>query len=392
MTIIPRIVAGLLATGWLVGVASSGAAQAVSSGDAIAVPLTPDRWTVQQSHTADAKPDTSRFETHLGRPSLLVPDGFAFASGVALRNGTIEADVATYPNGAFMGLAFHVASPDQFEVVFLRPGAPDESVQYTPSFFHMNSWQFFPPPAYVASPEIPQDRWVHIRIVIKGLVAAFYLDTASMPTLEIHDLALGSLAGTIGFWGRGGGGYVSNIRYQPDTATYSLTREHGFVPGAITDGWSISDAFPVDQTNPDVYPNVGALQWQVVQAEREGIVLIGRYRRDPNVNSPRPLTDRPAPPTPGTAVVFARTTIVSDRDLVRKMWIGYSDDVVVFVNGRPLYAGRNSNFYREETSLGYVYPYADAVFLPLKKGKNELLLAVSEATAGWGFLCRFDPK
>jgi len=124
MTIIPRIVAGLLATGWLVGVVSGGAAQAVSSGDAIAVPLTPDRWTVQQSHTADAKPDTSRFETHLGRPSLLVPDGFAFASGVALRNGTIEADVRDVSQRAFMGLAFHVASPDQFEVVFLRPGAP----------------------------------------------------------------------------------------------------------------------------------------------------------------------------------------------------------------------------------------------------------------------------
>ena len=50
----------------------------------------------------------------------------------------------------------------------------------------------------------------------------------------------------------------------------------------ITDGWSLSDSFPVDRTDPDVYPNAGTLRWQPVQAEREGIVLIGRYRRDPN--------------------------------------------------------------------------------------------------------------
>jgi hypothetical protein len=31
----------------------------------------------------------------------------------------------------------------------------------------------------------------------------------------------------------------------------------------------------------------------------------------------------------------------------------------------------------------------DAVYLPLKKGRNELLLAVSELTGGWGFICRF---
>jgi hypothetical protein len=72
------------------------------------------------------------------------------------------------------------------------------------------------------------------------------------------------------------------------------------------------------------------------------------------------------------------------------MWIGYSDGVVVYVNGQPLYAGRNSMSYRFPGQIGWFYPYADAVFLPLKKGPNELLLAVSENTAGWGFMCRFD--
>ncbi len=358
----------------------------------VTVPLTRDRWTFEQLYARDRVQDSARFETYLGRPALLVPSGFATASGVSLRNGTLEADLAVYPKAAFFGLAFHVASPpDRYEIVFLRPPHFDPTLQYAPSFYHMNAWQFYPIPDYASSPDFPQDRWVHVRIVIKGLVAAIYIDTATTPTLEIHDLALGSVAGTIGVWGRGGGGYVSNIRYTPDSTSYPLTHDRTFVPGAITQGWSLSDAFPVAQVDPSHYPDVASLKWQPVEAEREGFVLIGRYRRDPNVEGPHPQRDSVARPSLGTQVVFARTTIESPRDVVRKMWIGYSDDVVLYLNGHPLYAGRNSMGYRDRAALGFFYPYADAVYLPLKRGKNELLLAVSETTAGWGFMTRFDP-
>jgi hypothetical protein len=32
----------------------------------------------------------------------------------------------------------------------------------------------------------------------------------------------------------------------------------------------------------------------------------------------------------------------------------------------------------------------DAVYLPLKKGNNELMLALSELGGGWGFICRLS--
>jgi hypothetical protein len=363
-----------------------------SAAQDVTVPLTPDHWTFAQLYARDKVRDTARFETYMGRQALVVPSGFGFVNDVSFRNGTLEADFATYPKAVFFGLAFHVANPpDRYEIVFFRPPHLDPTLQYTPSFYHMNAWQFFPFPDYANSPDFPQDRWVHVRIVVKGLVASIYVDTATTPTLEIHDLEIGSVAGTIGIWGRNGGAYVSNIRITPDTTSYPLTRERPFAPGALTEGWSLSDAFPVTQTDPARYPNVESLKWQPVAAEREGIVLIGRYRRDPNVEGPHPSRDSVAKPSPGTQVVFARNVIDSPRDGVRKMWIGYSDDVVVYLNGRPLYAGRNSMGYRDPSALGFFYPYADAVYLPLKRGKNELLLAVSETTAGWGFMTRFDP-
>ena len=87
-------------------------------------------------------------------------------------------------------------------------------------------------------------------------------------------------------------------------------------------------------------------------------------------------------------VVYARTTIESDRDQVKKLEIGYSDDVSVFLNGKILYRGRSAQSFRDPGFLGIVNPENDAVYLPLKKGSNELMLAVSELGGGWGFICR----
>lgn len=38
--------------------------------------------------------------------------------------------------------------------------------------------------------------------------------------------------------------------------------------------------------------------------------------------------------------------------------------------------------------LGIVNPENDAVYLPLKKRRDELMLALSELGGGWGFICR----
>jgi hypothetical protein len=44
--------------------------------------------------------------------------------------------------------------------------------------------------------------------------------------------------------------------------------------------------------------------------------------------------------------------------------------------------------FRDPGFLGIVNPENDAVYLPLKKGGNELMLAVSKLGGGWGFVCR----
>ena len=131
------------------------------------------------------------------------------------------------------------------------------------------------------------------------------------------------------------------------------------------------------------------MQWQDVEAEPPGFVVLYRYREAPHlrVTFQNDFSTR-LQPQPGTKVLYARTTINSDRDQVKKLNIGYSDDVSVFLNGRILWRGRSAQNFRDPAFLGIVDAENDAVWLPLKKGRNELVLALSELGGGWGFVCR----
>jgi len=162
-------------------------------------------------------------------------------------------------------------------------------------------------------------------------------------------------------------------------------------PGTLTK-WALSpslDALARDLERPLSPAESDAMRWQDVEAEPPGFVVVNRYRESPHprVSFATDFSKR-LDPQPGMKVVYARTIIDSDRDQVRKLSIGYSDDVSVFLNGRILFRGRSAQNFRDPGFLGIVNPENDAIYLPLKKGRNELVLAVSELGGGWGFICR----
>jgi hypothetical protein len=157
--------------------------------------------------------------------------------------------------------------------------------------------------------------------------------------------------------------------------------------------WSISpayDALARDLERALTPAESDTIHWQDVEAEPPGFVVLYRYRQAPHlrVSFANDFSKR-LEPQPGTQVLYARTVVDSDRDRVRKLYVGYSDEVSVFLNGKILYRGRSAQYFRDPVFLGIVNPENDAVYLPLKKGRNELLLAVSEIGGGWGFDCRW---
>jgi hypothetical protein len=164
------------------------------------------------------------------------------------------------------------------------------------------------------------------------------------------------------------------------------------MPAGTITKWSLSpayDALARDLERPLSDTESKSINWDDVDAEPPGIVAINRYRESPHprVTFANDFSKR-LEPQPGMKVVYARTTIDSDREQVKKLFIGYSDDVSVFLNGKILYRGRSAQYFRDPGFLGIVSPENDILYVPLKKGHNELVLAVSELGGGWGFICR----
>jgi hypothetical protein len=174
------------------------------------------------------------------------------------------------------------------------------------------------------------------------------------------------------------------VRHPPPMPANTLTR------------WEISpsyDALARNLERPLSAGEASAIKWQSVEAEAPGFVVLNRYRDSPHprVTFQSDFSKR-LDPQPGTQVVYARTVIQSDRAVLRKLELGYSDEVSVFLNGQILFRGRSAQAFRDPGFLGIVYPENDAVYLPLKRGANELVLAVSELGGGWGFITRLtDP-
>lgn len=363
-------------------------ASAQSPAAPIDIPLVAAEW---------AATDSIRFETHLGRPAMYINRGVALARGVELREGVFEFAMAATAQSNFLGVVFHALREDHGEVLFVRAAqsGTSEAVQYGPAFNSLGAaWQLYQGPHATATADIPRERWIDVRLVLSGGGATVYLDGAATPLMVIPRLAGGS-GSRLGVWTGlfGQGGHFSRMRYTPaapalrPAADERLSSRHGLA-------WELSQVFDAEQVVPGVLPDSSVLTWQRISAEPDGLVLINRFRTAPTVFAPRDPTSRAVlydsmmtGRVKGTKVVYARTFITAEREELRRMQFGYSDGVVIHINGQPLFFGLNAQFFRGD---GIIARAGDAVYLPLRRGRNEIVLAVTEYSGGWGFWANLD--
>jgi len=366
-----------------------GPAPSIAAGgpDTLQVPADSARWDLQ----GQAKATVYR-----GRRCLQLDGGAALLKDLELADGVVDVDVATPATRGFFGIQFRLDSDGaNGEFVYLRQhksGLPD-AMQYTPIFNTGLNWQLYSGPGFIGKVEVPRDAWFHLRLVVAGSQARLYVKDMHHPALVMNDLKSGRHEGQLALYVLTGLTCFSNftVRATPDAAWERQLPP--MPPGTLTQ-WALSPAYDALARALEQPLSPGerdAMQWQDVTAEPPGIVAINRYR-----DSPHPRVSfandfaRRLEPQPGMKVVYARTRIVVEHDQVRKLSIGYSDDVSVFLNGQILFRGRSAQNFRDPAFLGIVDAENDAVYLPLKKGSNELLLAVSELGGGWGFICRLS--
>jgi len=331
-----------------------------------------------------------QFGEFLGRMAVYLPSGLITVKGSRMRDGTIEVDVATKPGGLFTGIAFRVESDANLEMVYLRPGASDtiEAMQYTPRLNGDAIWQLFNSTHEKASAHFPKDQWFHVRLVVTGRTCAVFVNRGPDPTMTVTNLRRGDTKGAIGLWGLGGGAYFSNLRYTSSPDRAPLPELPRFEEAGLVSDWELSPAFDAADVDAGTYP-VSIEHWDKVHAEDPGFVLVNRYRTSPAMFPMPSRDDMRMGRVKGAKVVFARAHISSAQAAERVLMIGYSDDIVVYLNGKPVFSGKNALSYRSDDALG-VFGLNDQAQIHLNAGDNELLVAVTEYNGGWAFECKLS--
>jgi len=359
--------------------------QASQTGTTLAVSAASSRWSLEEQ---------AKVVDYQGRKCLLLDGGAAVLKNFQMRDAVIDVDVATPAARGFFGLQFRLADDGaNGEWVYLRQhksGYPD-AMQYTPVLNTGANWQIYNGIGFTGAVDIPKDTWFHLRLEVTGAQAKLFVKDMQKPALVMSDLKSGVQNGQVALHVLTGATYFSNfeIRTTPDVP---WERHLPAMPPGTLAKWSLSpsfDALERNQERPLSLAEIEAMHWQDVEAEPPGFVVLYRYREAPHLRVTF-ATDfsKRLEPQPGMKLLYARTSIDSDREQVKKLYVGYSDDVSVFLNGKILFRGRSAQNFRDPGFLGIVNPENDTVYLPLQKGSNELMLAVSELGGGWGFICR----
>jgi len=337
------------------------------------VPFDSERWEIQAKE--------SKVTDYLGRKSLYLQSGFAVVKDSQFTDGVIEFDIAVSEERGFMGAFWRMQDSGNYEEFYIRPhqsGQPDAN-QYEPVFNGNAAWQLYYGEGYGAAVKYDFNQWIHIKVMVSGKNAEVYIKDMETPVLFVNELKREIKAGKVGL-------YVSNFapahysnfsftamnnpplkgKAKTPEATPAGTVMSWLVSGAI-EGKSLERKYQLTETDKQ------KLSWKKLASESTGVANLGRLQgliEDKNT-------------------VFARLTIQSDREQIKKIRFGFSDDVKVYLNDHLIYGGSDTYRSRDHRFLGTIGLF-DELYLTLKKGDNELWFAVSENFGGWGVKAMFD--
>lgn len=324
-----------------------------------------------------------RVENYLGKESLYLKGGHALIKDSEFTNGVIEFKIAFGKDRGFMGAVWRVQDGNNYEEFYVRPhqsGHPDAN-QYTPVFNGISAWQLYYGEDYSVNVDYKFNEWNHIKIIVSGKNAEIYINNMSKPALFISDLKRKIESGKVGLeCSNFAPAHFADFSYESiDNPTMiGKPKIIGTPEPNTVINWQVSNHFKEESLDKKYRlkdEDKSNLTWTKIQCETPGYINLARIQG---------IAD-------GMNTVCARVIIESDKDQFKKVSFGYSDRVKVYFNDKLMYGGQNNYMSRDYRYLGTM-GYFDEVFIPLKKGTNELWFAVSESFGGWGIMARFEDK
>jgi hypothetical protein len=344
----------------------------------IAVAMTAEQWQAKEN---------AEFLRQLGffHGLMRLNSGDALLKDVTFADGTIEFDVNTIGRGA-PGIAFRQQDEHHFELLYLRPDpncpAFRACVQYAPETHGVLLWDLFP--QYENRAPLRENGWNHIKMVVSGRRMNVFVNDAISPTLEVGRLEGDAMKGGLRLQGPG---TFANLVITPD-AVDGLSPEAARDPSDADLGlirqWRLSPFSALPNGKDPGYGDMpGASQeWKPISSERNGLINLSR------------AYGRPVP-QPNRALAWLKTTITSNRKQTKKVDIGWTRELWLFVNGKLVYADKNLF----DSEADRKFPDArcslenGAVMVPLEAGENEVAVALANNFFGWGLMLRVsDPE
>ena len=267
---------------------------------------------------------------------------------------------------------------------YMRPhqsGEPDAN-SYIPVFNGVQSWQLYYGDQYSSHKKYSFNKWQHIKLVINGNIMDVYIGNMEKPELTV-ELKHKNKSGTIILYGLTVNGDVRFANFavkKIDNPEIKGTPkpEEPAKPGTVL-SWSISDAFDEQSLLGKIIltkKDKKNLNYSILKSDITGMTNLSKVQGIKK----------------GKDTVFARIVIASKVDQIKKLEFGFSDKVKVYLNNHLFFEGSDEFLSRDHLFVGTVGFY-DTVYLPLKKGNNELLFAITDKnkiSSGWAVQSRFE--
>lgn len=336
------------------------------------VALQPANWDIGKQKASFIKRE--------GKDAIKLSRGTIWAKDIDFADGSIEVDLSLSPERSFAGVCFREDGKGNSENIYLRVplSGRGDAIQYTPVFNNEANWQLYP--EHQANYVFPQTGWVHMKIVLKGNTVQLFMDTLVKPVLTVTNLRTHNSHGKIGFTCLDEETFA-NLTCIPTPPSSPIPTAQRKEEGLITE-YQISPSFTIEKNAKEMaYPSSVKLDWKTVTTDEDGLLNISKYYAKQNAETYQSRSND---------MVWVKQDLQADEPVTRKMNFDFSNRVWVFLNGQILYHGDHSFFLKGPFYQGSIEKkfISDAVYLPLQKGKNELLIGVSAVANGWGIISR----
>lgn len=280
---------------------------------------------------------------------VLELDGMVLIPDLKLENVGIEVEILA-PAPCYPGVVFRCSDPQNFELAYAVPVASGQSdaIQYDPVFNGSNTWQLHTGPAYQRQAAVPTGEWFALRVDVGGGRSA--IQVGDQPPLVVERLSHGKTSGRIGLW-TFRPALFRDLRVTTPCSLEGLSGESPQAPAGAIEAWRIQGSGSVT-------------------SEPSGVVNLNRHGVNPD------------------AEARLSRSFAADSETDLKIAFGFSDDLVLSLDGEMLFRGMNTfSGFENQATRGWVLPESNSLIRRVGSGRHRLE-AVLRATEpfGWGLI------